>query len=502
MRKRVKLILIFFGLVLVCLMQFIFYSTISLAQESIGYSQSNLNQYINDPAVDIETLPLNAIKNRVEKYRDSLFVDYRRELVAYGCMDEATIDFCAKVLYALDNDSFVSQTASRNGNPRLKDCVTHEQILMYSVTKHELDVIVNKDNNPRILLLNTTPEVDQGIKDAINWFINNGAPDILESMYYNGLCIIMPIYDPHHGFFLFENGVITPEIYKNANRELLPYRKDGGLCQNFIRGFLIEPYGIAHDQIQQALSLPILGLEQNLNVEIVKGYLGSYTAYQLLMNNHDVTYAILADPLEGESFMESYARGEILNTETFSDKQFKLAELFMKANLIDPIGFDNWTTMEEYNKLNEYYHIELEWLQYPTDLCYCQSDFFFCAKLLSAIDNAFSYSRVPSNTAFQAADYFDRNSIVDYFHNGKGLNIIYNPAKRAGLKLGLVNQQPVICISHCTSNLEKQFRTTLKNISKEHPNIWSVLVKKVWFCLCKIKNFLEISPALFMIMVY
>ncbi len=435
------------------------------APQTTNYYGSLVIKYLNN-RMDIDDLPFEALRRGLREYRDTLFKPYRDELVKYGCSDVYMLDFCSRVLYALeycDRPEIVIQA----GNKKLSELATRQQVFNYSTTKEGLNVFYDKQNNPKFLLLNTTPELDESLRKAFAWYDANGIPDAVESLYNNGLSIIMPIYLDSGFALLWEPGVVMPVMYENPDRELLKLADRG--VNFFISELWIETFGIAHAQIQTALQMQYQ--QSPLEVEVIKAYLHSYNAYELYKKYPSMGYRIMSSPFGGDAWVWKYSRfGHATNVDLHFDK---LAELIMKANLIDPMGYDDWSAMLDTAALNDRYHLELQWEQYPVALRNASVEFFFCARLLHAIDNAYRTEDTnPAEPEFQAEKLLPRNKIIGYYMNNKGLEIVEEPAILAGENYHR-EKRPILCLSNLSGNMGKQFRAALKNLAKEQPDIWS-----------------------------
>ena len=439
----------------------------------VPHASSNSLKFLKylEGKISIDELSLDSMRDALAEHRKKMFAPYRQELEAYGCTNEIMLDFCSRVMYAIEHyrqPGFVTKA----GNAQMGTHVQKKQVMEYSVTKEGLNVFYDKQGDPKFLLLNTTPEVEKGLVAAFDWFSANGAPDAAESFYNDGLCVIMPLYLEYGAALLYECGVVTPFAYDNTERELKGFNDSG---RNFFVSVLwVESFGIAHKQIQTALSM-MSGFD-TIEVEVVKDYLRTYNAFQLYINYPTITYGVDSNPIGGDAWIEDFARRGV-NTDVPFHREI---ELIMKGNLIDPIGYMSWDNMLEAASLTEIYHVELLWDKYPTILRRNDAGYyFFSARLLFALDNAFIATQSDSGSyGFIPSKYLTRESIIKYQRTGKGLTIIEDPNELSGADIPELKNRPVICLSNLSVNMEKQFRAALKRLVRERPDIWTMFLNK------------------------
>ncbi len=303
------------------------------------YKREVVNQILDFMGSEVAPIPTEKIRNIFNNWEEENFGPYRQELRNLGADNEKRIISGAKALFAYDRSGELEVYGANDD--KFQNYITRQEIIDFVLTgKHE-DAITDKNGNVVWLITadkKADKKIKQGFKDAIDWFVKNGAPDVLESSCNNGLCIIFSsntVPDRSAAStFVSEYGV----IWQNMDSENI---KKINLRNITISNLFIEPYGIKYLQY-------FISNKYNYNLgnwmgysEVVKGLIASCVGFSL--NDKEGIYQIFAEDFK-------------LGAEDWG-KQFSISEadgkrqILAMADFIDPIGYDSLWKVEGFREL-------------------------------------------------------------------------------------------------------------------------------------------------------
>lgn len=129
--------------------------------------------------------------------------------------------------------------------------VTEQQILDYSKTRQGLNVYCDKEGNPKFLLLNTNEKIDKAFVAMIEWYQDNGAENIVDCLYNNGIvafCAMTGTEKGNGSATFFKEGIYGLSM----NVDSVKKETDSALKYIFIKQSVVESVAIKLDNLSLA----------------------------------------------------------------------------------------------------------------------------------------------------------------------------------------------------------------------------------------------------------
>lgn len=252
-------------------------------------------------------------KRIFNEWREKELKPYLQLLRAEEGIVEERIPFCARVWYCVAG----TKTKELNGK-KLSFDLTREEIFEYAKGSENENVICNEEGEPMIWMVVNDKKIEEkakkGFSRAINWYKENGMPDILESAAENG----MSVYYVANTFADSGASLVWLDQWGQVCVDS-GYDNTKGLSEKYWENMpklalWVEPYGIKFFQVMEALKAYESEDRNRGNNEVVKSLIAGYVA-QALVNggNEDKTIKIDAEsfPIAADSFAKDYSEYDV-----------------------------------------------------------------------------------------------------------------------------------------------------------------------------------------------
>jgi hypothetical protein len=212
------------------------------AEETLDPNPSQQEPPPTDPNTTPEVTP--AVENPVV-VNDNKLLDMYKD-VTKDCQEKNRITV-SRGLYAIDNNSGFSDEGANyfGGKNTVNNFITKEALIHWGVTDEGLNVW--KEGDYTVIKLNCDdPEIDKCFNDANAWYKEHGAPNLVKSLYKNGVCFLLPFrFNLETGpamAALDQYGTIGFNFDKDVLKEL-----GSKIVTNCIkRDIIVESFGISY----------------------------------------------------------------------------------------------------------------------------------------------------------------------------------------------------------------------------------------------------------------
>jgi len=320
-------------------------TAVVVTPEPTAEVKAEVTAAVKDPEAKVSMEDLKAI---FESYKRNLFAPYKQELKDLGCENEARIDFCSKLLYSYDGES--KDEGVMKVQNIFKKYITRSQIISYAKTGSGLEVLTNENGDPRMLMVNSTEKITQGVIDSIKSFKDNGCTNIQEVLYNNGAVIYLCAdLDNNMGFGTYsinEFGTICSQMSPKNTADLDPVtlERTNTAC------IYVESIGIAQQQMRRAVEDMWYFGSFVGDVEVTKQLLAGYAYLGLYDVSGFIGFSLGGSTLIGTGVNTFAPQYDISPTDPRIEKQ-----VAMLTVVTEPLTGLDWDDVPEIKQMRETY---------------------------------------------------------------------------------------------------------------------------------------------------
>jgi len=331
-------------------------TAVVVTPEPTAEVKAEVTAAVKDPEAKVSMEDLKAI---FESYKRNLFAPYKQELKDNGCDEgaetgwEARVECGAKWLYAYDKGGDMSMDGNQGGD-KFQNYISRDEITNYIKTGNvgKLKILFNENNEPRMLMVNCSDRVIQGVVDAIDFFKDNGYENIQEVLYDNGEVIYLSSYEnADYGigsFRITEYGVVCTTMTDKTTKDLEPL----SLERANISGLYVESLYIQLLQLKRSVSgMWSLGEEYGHGPsEVSKSLLAGYLFMSIYAENGVYDFKV-----NGEGLIDMAVNDFGVTYGITLDNLWVKKMTSMVSAISKPLTGINWDDVPEVKQMRETY---------------------------------------------------------------------------------------------------------------------------------------------------